>query len=99
MSEKLSLHKQSLHTFGDSIKDELLKRVGFFIIFNEICKIESIYIQKKAVIILGYVYSLSILDYLNYQFTGARLTGIVIQRAPPPPRGSSAASKVTTKRS
>ena len=69
------------------------------IIFNEICKIESIYIQKKAVIILGYVYSLSILDYLNYQFTGARLTGIVIQRAPPPPRGSSAASKVTTKRS
>ena len=69
------------------------------IIFNDICKIESIYIQKKAVIILGYVYSLSILDYLNYQFTGARLTGIVIQRAPPPPRGSSAASKVTTKRS
>lgn len=69
------------------------------IIINDICKIESIYIQKKAVIILGYVYSLSILDYLNYQFTGARLTGIVIQRAPPPPRGSSAASKVTTKRS
>ena len=84
MSEKLSLHKQFLHTFWDSI---------------DICKIESIYIQKKAVIILGYVYSLSILDYLNYQFTGARLTGIVIQRAPPPPRGSSAASKVTTKRS
>lgn len=78
---------------------EKYQRVGFFIIFNDICKIESIYIQKKAVIILGYVYSLSILDYLNYQFTGARLTGIVIQRAPPPPRGSSAASKVTTKRS
>ena len=82
--KNISLHKQSLHTFWDSI---------------DICKIESIYIQKKAVIILGYVYSLSILDYLNYQFTGARLTGIVIQRAPPPPRGSSAASKVTTKRS
>mgnify|MGYP006315423921 CR=1 FL=1 len=91
--KNISLHKQSLHTFWDSIKSWIL------IIINDICKIESIYIQKKAVIILGYVYSLSILDYLNYQFTGARLTGIVIQRAPPPPRGSSAASKVTTKRS
>lgn len=47
MSEKLSLHKQSLHTFRKSIKDELLKRVGFSLLLMKFAKLKAYTYRKR----------------------------------------------------